>query len=488
MLEKASLLLRNPGAFLLLQLIYSYRPGSFVSGSMEGSGDDVEGPSLFDCDETRQNLTRTLDRIMFWSNYDRNLRPATGGPPVQVEADIYALSIGPIVEVNMEYHLDVFFRQRWNDPRLAYDDPFTILSLNTVMLESIWYPDTYFHNGKKSYGHNITTPNRLFRIAPNGDVLYTQRLTIIAECKMNFENYPMDQQICPLFFGSNSFSTDDVVYIWHPDKVELSESTRLSQFFLKDKSTGETVMKSDRIGDRSILYAHFYLQRHIGYFLIQIYVPCILVTMSSWVSFWLNPDATPSRVALGVLTILAITTLGWSIKDTLPKVSYAKSLDWYLALCFTFVLGSLVEFAAVNFFSKSPTIDEANTSTSATAVVEETNDTRALSMSGCKRKLRFGGEYRLTHNNTDMIYEEPIEEESCGDAFIHCLKGNTKYKNFSWSRSCRGVEVYRIDRASRIAFPLAFALLNVLYWVTYLSAGGVNYENDTISALQKEWS
>ena len=34
------------------------------------------------------------------------------------------------------------------------------LSLNVKMLEKIWKPDTYVYNGKKSYLHTITTPNR----------------------------------------------------------------------------------------------------------------------------------------------------------------------------------------------------------------------------------------------------------------------------------------------------------------------------------------
>ncbi|XP_077984025.1 gamma-aminobutyric acid receptor subunit alpha-2-like [Glandiceps talaboti] len=471
---------------VLLQLV-CLRVG--LVASIQGSGDGE--PYMDNCEEDNvlNNLTKTLDRIVLFSNYDRNLRPGIGGPPLLVVADIYALSIGPIQEVDMEYHLDVFFRQRWNDPRLAYDDPYKILSLNTVMLESIWYPDTYFVNGKKSYGHNITTPNRLFRIYPNGDVLYTQRLTVIPECKMHFENYPMDRQVCPLVFGSNSFSTEDILYSWHPDKVKMSPHSRLSQFRLMDNTVGEFTIVSDRIGNRSVLIAHFFLQRDIGYFLIQIYVPCILVTMSSWVTFWLNPEATPARVALGVLTILAITTLGWSMKDNLPKVSYAKAMDWYLALCFTFALGSLVEFAAVNFFSKNQTIDEAATSSSLSE--DEVLETQFQRSSGCKKKVKCGNSYRAARNTSDAIFEDSdlMEDESCCNAFIHCLKGNAKYKNFTFNRRCGFVDVCEIDRACRIAFPVAFAILNLFYWLIYLSAGGVQHaHNATTAALQKEWS
>jgi Neurotransmitter-gated ion-channel transmembrane region len=37
----------------------------------------------------------------------------------------------------------------------------------------------------------------------------------------------------------------------------------------------------------------------MGYFLIQVYVPCILIVVLSWVSFWLNREATADRIGLG---------------------------------------------------------------------------------------------------------------------------------------------------------------------------------------------
>ena len=49
----------------------------------------------------------------------------------------------------------------------------------------------------------------------------------------------------------------------------------------------------------SVLQINFNLRRHMGYFLIQVYVPCILIVVLSWVSFWINREATADRVGLG---------------------------------------------------------------------------------------------------------------------------------------------------------------------------------------------
>lgn len=37
----------------------------------------------------------------------------------------------------------------------------------------------------------------------------------------------------------------------------------------------------------------------MGNFLIQVYGPCTLLVILSWVSFWLNREATADRVSLG---------------------------------------------------------------------------------------------------------------------------------------------------------------------------------------------
>lgn len=98
--------------------------------------------------------------------------------------------------------MDCYFRQSWVDKRLAFEGAQDTLALSVSMLARIWKPDTYFYNGKQSYLHTITTPNKFVRIYQNGRVLYSSRLTIKAGCPMNLADFPMDIQKCPLKFGS----------------------------------------------------------------------------------------------------------------------------------------------------------------------------------------------------------------------------------------------------------------------------------------------
>ncbi|GCB60160.1 hypothetical protein scyTo_0012688, partial [Scyliorhinus torazame] len=197
-----------------------------------------------------------------------------------------------------EYTVDVFFRQSWKDERLKFKGPMRILPLNNLLASKIWTPDTFFHNGKKSVAHNMTTPNKLLRLVDNGTLLYTMRLTINAECPMHLEDFPMDTHACPLKFGSYAYTKSEVLYIWTHGKtrsvVVAEDGSRLNQYDLLGQTVGTEVIQSNT-GEYIVMTTHFHLKRKIGYFVIQTYLPCIMTVILSQVSFWLNRESVPAR-------------------------------------------------------------------------------------------------------------------------------------------------------------------------------------------------
>lgn len=70
----------------------------------------------------------------------------------------------------------------------------------------------------------------------------------------------------------------------------------------------------------------FHLERQMGYYLIQMYIPSLLIVILSWVSFWINMDAAPARVGLGITTVLTMTTQSAGSRASLPKVSAAGTV------------------------------------------------------------------------------------------------------------------------------------------------------------------
>jgi gamma-aminobutyric acid receptor subunit alpha len=81
-------------------------------------------------------------------------------------------------------------------------------------------------------------------------------------------------------------------------------------------------------------------------------VPCILIVILSWVSFWIHREATSDRVGLCITTVLTLSTISLDSRTDLPKVRYATALDWFLLMSFFYCIATLLEFAGVHYFTK----------------------------------------------------------------------------------------------------------------------------------------
>ena len=90
----------------------------------------------------------------------------------------------------------------------------------------------------------------------------------------------------------------DVVMYWKETPVRGVEEAELPQFTIIGYETNDRKEKL-ATGIYQRLSLSFKLQRNIGYFVFQTYLPSILIVMLSWVSFWINHEATSARVALG---------------------------------------------------------------------------------------------------------------------------------------------------------------------------------------------
>lgn len=82
-----------------------------------------------------------------------------------------------------------------------------------------------------------------------------------------------------------------------------------------------------------MLLVSFHLQRHMGNFLIQVYGPCILLVVLSWVSFWLNREATADRVSLGE-SFVRCRSLSRAIPDS-GRAHISSSANLFLSQLFS---------------------------------------------------------------------------------------------------------------------------------------------------------
>ncbi|XP_037316580.1 gamma-aminobutyric acid receptor subunit alpha-6a [Pungitius pungitius] len=416
------------------------------------------------------NITLILDRLL--DGYDNRLRPGSGGGLTEVKTDIFVTSFGPVSDVEMEYTMDMFFRQMWVDERLKFEGPSEILRLNNRMVDKIWTPDTFFRNSKKSISHNMTTPNKLFRIMQNGTVLYTMRLTITSECPMRLMDFPMDGHACPLRFGSYAYTSSEIIFTWRKGPVASvdcpAESMSLLQYDLVGQTLSSEIFKSNT-GHYSVQVVHFHLQRKLGYYLIQTYIPLIMVVVLSQVSFWINKESVPARTVAGITTVLTMTTLSISARESLPKVAYATAMDWFIAVCFAFVASALVEFAAVNYLAtlQANRLKKQKVRQDKLEVLATGSDDDNSLLDSCPQE-------GLTRRNHSVCRSDPGDAPPLpiflqqGSAFppIPQLAGTSP-----------------IDEYARVLFPLTFALFNLVYWYIYLAKDTMESARDVVLSI-----
>ena len=95
-------------------------------------------------------------------------------------------------------------------------------------------------------------------------------------------------------------------------------------------------------------------QRRLGYYVLQVYIPDILIVLLSWIAFWMNPDSPGDRLTIGITTILTIMFLSGAVNASMPPVSYAKAVDWYLIISFAFIFLSVIESLVAYVMSSRP--------------------------------------------------------------------------------------------------------------------------------------
>uniref|UniRef100_A0A8C4F2C5 Glycine receptor alpha 3 n=1 Tax=Dicentrarchus labrax TaxID=13489 RepID=A0A8C4F2C5_DICLA len=390
-----------------------------------------------------------LDKLMGrTSGYDARIRPNFKGPPVNVSCNIFINSFGSIAETTMDYRVNIFLRQQWNDPRLAYAEyPDDSLDLDPSMLDSIWKPDLFFANEKGAHFHEVTTDNKLLRIFKNGNVLYSIRI-------MNHFNDLFSLSFCCIILFhkiscclllSVGYTMNDLIFEWQENgPVQVAEGLTLPQFILKDESDLRYCTKHYNTGKFTCIEVRFHLERQMGYYLIQMYIPSLLIVILSWVSFWINMDAAPARVALGITTVLTMTTQSSGSRTSLPKVSYVKAIDIWMAVCLLFVFSALLEYAAVNFVSRQhKELLRFRRPPKSKSKEGEVHESRLTSTAAVTSTPSNSKDSKASANNT--VTNPP---------------GATMRKLFI-------DRAKKIDTVSRAGFPLAFLFFNIFYWVLY---------------------
>uniref|UniRef100_A0A2M4AD72 Putative neurotransmitter gated ion channel n=1 Tax=Anopheles triannulatus TaxID=58253 RepID=A0A2M4AD72_9DIPT len=302
------------------------------------------------------------------------------------------------------------------------------------------------------------------------------------------------------------YNEDDLVLLWeHKSPVTLAPELHLTEYVLLEMFTNETVINADLsdlrhgafAGNYSSLSFTVHLAREMGFYMMDYFIPSIMLVCISWVTFWLQADQSAPRITLGTSTMLTFITLASAQGKTLPKVSYIKASEiWFLG-CTGFIFGSLVEFAFVNTIwrrKRNVEVKKVNTKHVLVGAItprparkdmsglHKSHSCTSLADSTTSASNNSFNNYLTVHafpqNNSSNTLpvimttdaDKATDTKTNGNIAIQVddqsngANGGGSTENSGWTTMTPQEIAIYIDKRSRLVFPVAFAVFNVLYW------------------------
>ncbi|XP_037817064.1 pH-sensitive chloride channel 2 [Lucilia sericata] len=477
------------------------------------STDDEECPSLENANTLQQS--QLIQRLTHVCRYDRLERPiqySTGNGerlPITVKARIYIYYMQNLNSDLLQFKMHALLQLRFIDKRLAYTNYAPNRKENILgqkhLSERLWLPHIFFANERESSILGTDEKDVLTSISPEGQVIISTRLQATLYCWMNFKKFPFDEQYCSTVLESWMYNTTELVLEWEEKTpISFDPDMRLTEYNMQHYWFNETVVNSNEvhfrhgafIGNYSSLSFTVNLNREIGFYLMDYFLPSMMIVAISWVSFWLQADASPPRIMLGTSTMLSFITLSSSQSKTLPKVSYIKVSEvWFLG-CTFFIFGSLVEFAFVNTIwrrKENIELKKVNskyilkstlTPRPARRELGLNNQSRTRSCSSLDNIVSstesvMNGNVNPGFNNYLTVHNLPIITTQCVDnvsissnqnSADHVINmdnkdaNNKNGENTTFTSMTPQEIAMWIDRRSRFLFPIMFLAFNALYW------------------------
>ncbi|XP_034948058.1 glutamate-gated chloride channel isoform X3 [Chelonus insularis] len=302
-----------------------------------------------------------------------------------VNVSVLLLSLASPDESSLKYEVEFLLQQQWYDPRLRYSNRSRYEFLNAIHHHNdIWLPDTYFimHGDFKDPLIPVHFALRIYR---NGTVNYLMRRHLILSCQGRLNIFPFDDPQCSFAIESISYEQTAITYVWKNDEATLRKSpslTTLNAYLIRNQTITCPIKASwraagqpfiddedeyDEFGDSrcslcqrrfeeqgnySCLKVDLIFTRDRAFYFTTVFIPGIILVTSSFITFWLEWNAVPARVMIGVTTMLNFFTTSNGFRSTLPVVSNLTAMNVWDGVCMCFIYASLLEFVCVNYVGR----------------------------------------------------------------------------------------------------------------------------------------
>lgn len=252
-------------------------------------------------------------------------RPDSVGTPTPVNVSLYLADLYEISGADQAILADVVLQAEWMDPRLAGRWP----TLHGVALDEVWNPRLQLVNQR---GVTASLPQRV-EVDPSGRVRYRQRWWGRFSTRMHLEEFPLDKQRFRIQVVSLGYRRDDVDLVVNSESLPSDRSMELS---VTDWKIGPAVMETADLepapGVRALAGAQlqFEGERYVGYYVIQVILPLILIVLMGWTALLVDPTVVTTRMSVSMTTMLTLIAYRFALGRSVPNLPYLTRFDYFM--------------------------------------------------------------------------------------------------------------------------------------------------------------
>ena len=281
------------------------------------------------------------------------IRPASGQGPTRVMVLVYIEDVGGINDVEQNFTANVYMEYRWLDKSLAHPGPGTIVK----DLTDVWHPRIQIINQQ----HIWKTLPDVVTVFPNGEAIYLQRVLGNFSQSMKLQDFPFDRQVFNVHLAAVQHSPEQVELVPSPD-ITYGIAETLSVADWKVVGWNAEVLPYKPIpvrGEIAGIRFSFTAQRQIGYFILKIIIPLVLIVTMSWVVFWIDPKEAGIQFSVSMTSMLTLIAYRFAVGGFLPKISYMTRLDVFILMSTILVFTSLVEVLLTSTLARADRLEMA---------------------------------------------------------------------------------------------------------------------------------
>lgn len=277
----------------------------------------------------------------------RRVRPptASGTGPLPVSISLTVTNMFAIEETTQTYKVEGQVVLQWKDPRLAMPAGVTRVQLQEG---EVWTPAIDFYNEIGDL-HLPATKDALLGAAGHALLTHTMRFVGEFAMRMNFRYYPGDKHALPVeieLFGNPS----DAVF-FNSSQVNIMDGAVASSVWTVDQIVWriDDVLKPSTGLSYSRLVVNLNTSRVISAYLVNLFLPVLLMLVITWLTFFIDPRAVPARAGLTITSLLVSYTFYNHVQTDLPTTGYFTFTDLYCVFGIIGGVGALLCFIRVHW-------------------------------------------------------------------------------------------------------------------------------------------